>query len=221
MRLKVNKDLDYKRILDLFLAAICLIVLFPFFIIVPILIWLEDFKCPIFKAERMGLNGKKFNCYKFRSMSLCANMEENVGITCAGKAKHRVTKIGKFIRAYRIDEFPQIFNILKGDMSFVGPRPQSEKYTLIYPKEYKKILSVRPGITGLCTIKFYFIEEKMIKESNNPEKTYIEKILPLKFKYNFFYVENNGIILDIKIIIWTIIDVLYHKFIKRILKIEI
>jgi lipopolysaccharide/colanic/teichoic acid biosynthesis glycosyltransferase len=185
------------------------------------LIWLEDFKNPIFKAERIGLNGKKFNCYKFRSMSVSNDKNENVGITNLSKVKERVTKVGKVIRSYRIDEFPQVFNIIKGDMSFVGPRPQSEKYTLIYPEEYKKILSVRPGITGLCTIKFYFTEEKMIKKAKDPEKVYIEKILPMKFKYNFFYVEHKGMILDLKIIAWTIIDVVYYKFIRKILKIDV
>ena len=219
--MKMLKNLDSKRILDIILSIICLIVLSPFYILVPLFIFFEDYKSPIFKAERMGLNGKKFNCYKFRSMKVCNDKEENVGITCRSKVKDRVTKIGKVIRAYRIDEFPQVFNIIKGDMSFLGPRPQSEKYTLIYPSEYKKILSLRPGITGLCTIKFYFTEEKMIKEAEDPEKTYITKILPMKFKYNLFYVSNQSMALDIKIISWTIIDVVYHKLIKRVLKIDI
>jgi len=191
-----------KRLLDIGGAVMALIVFSPLFVVMAYMVK-RDSKGPIlYKQIRVGLNGVHFNALKFRTMKVS---NDNDGITSVDKIANRVTKSGVVLRKYRLDELPQFWNILKGDMSLVGPRPQIPKYIPIYPDIYDKIHSVRPGMTGLATIKFHEVEERMLHAAgDNAEHMYTYKILPRKFHYNLFYVRNHNICFDIMILWWTV-----------------
>jgi len=199
-----NNYRPLKRVIDIIGAVIGMIVMVPFFIIIAI--WIKrDSAGPIFyRQARVGLHGKMFNALKFRSMIMDGDRGTNDGITTPDK-QSRITHSGHFIRKYRLDELAQLWNVLIGDMSLVGPRPQTLPYIQIYPDIYKMVHTVRPGVTGLASIKFHEREERMLLEAgDNANDVYIQKILPLKFHYNLFYVSHYGLWFDIKIIWWTI-----------------
>lgn len=187
------------RFLDI-IASICgLIILSPLFIILGI--WIKlDSKGPVFyKQIRVGQYGKDFALYKFRSMRVGADKK---GLITVGGKDNRITKVGYFIRKYKLDEFPQLLNVLKGDMSLVGPRPEVRKYVDLYTDEQKKVLSVRPGITDYASIE-YVDENEILGKAENPDKTYIEVIMPDKIKYNMKYINNRSVIEYIKVIFLT------------------
>lgn len=187
------------RFLDI-IASICgLIILSPLFIILGI--WIKlDSKGPIFyKQIRVGQYGKDFALYKFRSMRVGADKK---GLITVGGKDNRITKVGYFIRKYKLDEFPQLLNVLKGDMSLVGPRPEVRKYVDLYTDEQKKVLSVRPGITDYASIE-YVDENEILGNTEDPDKTYIEVIMPDKIKYNMKYINNRSVIEYIKVIFLT------------------
>lgn len=155
----------------------------------------------LYKQIRMTTGLREFYALKFRTMTV---VDADDGITSNDKKANRVTKSGAFLRKYRLDELPQFWNVLVGEMSLVGPRPQIPKYIHIYPEIYKQVLSVRPGLTGLASIKFHEREERMLEEAGaDAEDVYIKKILPLKFRYNLFYVRHNNVCFDILIMWWT------------------
>ena len=187
------------RFLDI-IASICgLIILSPLFIILGI--WIKlDSKGPVFyKQIRVGQYGKDFALYKFRSMRVGADKK---GLITVGGKDNRITKVGYFIRKYKLDEFPQLLNVLKGDMSLVGPRPEVRKYVDLYTDEQKKVLSVRPGITDYASIE-YVDENEILGNAEDPDKTYIEVIMPDKIKYNMKYINNRSVIEYIKVIFLT------------------
>ena len=187
------------RLLDI-IASICgLIILSPLFIILGI--WIKlDSKGPVFyKQIRVGQYGKDFALYKFRSMRVGADKK---GLITVGGKDNRITKVGYFIRKYKLDEFPQLLNVLKGDMSLVGPRPEVRKYVDLYTDEQKKVLSVRPGITDYASIE-YVDENEILGNTEDPDKTYIEVIMPDKIKYNMKYINNRSVIEYIKVIFLT------------------
>lgn len=193
----------FKRLMDIILSLCGLIILSPVF--VAIALWVRwDSSGPIlFHQIRMTRGMKPFFTLKFRTMRVSEDEYDNQGITCAGK-QSRITKSGHFLRKYRLDELPQLYNVLIGDMSLVGPRPQTPRYVEAYPQVYKEILSIRPGLTGLASIRFHETEERMIAAAgDNADHVYIHKILPLKFRYNLFYVENYNFFFDMKIMWWT------------------
>lgn len=198
-----------KRLIDIGGSFTGLVVFSPLFLICAILVK-RDSAGPIFYRQiRVGRGGHHFHALKFRTMRV-ANDDD--GITSNDKKATRVTKSGAFLRKYRIDELPQLWNVLVGDMSLVGPRPQIPKYIAIYPDIYAEILTVRPGITGLASIKFHEKEERMLEEAGDQaEDAYIHKILPLKFHYNLFYVRNRSLCFDLAIIWWTAIGILGKK----------
>jgi len=169
----------------------------------------KDSSGPVFfKQIRVGRGGKEFKALKFRTMRV---VENDDGITSVEKQK-RITSSGAFLRKYRLDELPQFWNVLMGEMSLVGPRPQIPKYIPIYPEIYKQVLSVRPGITGLATIKFHETEERMLVEAgDNAEHVYIYKILPRKFHYNLFYIRHNNVCFDMAILWWTFLGIIGKK----------
>lgn len=177
-----------------------LIVLSPLFVILSFMV-LRDSKGPVlYRQTRVGRFGRPFRALKFRTMRVVADDD---GITSTEKHK-RITKCGAMMRKYRLDELPQFWNVLVGDMSIVGPRPQIPKYIPYYPDIYEKILSVRPGITGLATIKFHETEERMlVAAGDNAEDIYTHKILPKKFRYDLLYTRSANICLDAAIIWWT------------------
>ena len=152
-----------------------------------------------YRQKRVGKNGKDFWLYKFRSMRKGADKK---GLITVGGHDSRITHTGYFIRKYKLDELPQLFNVLRGDMSLVGPRPEVRKYVDMYTSEQRKVLSVRPGITDYASIE-YADENVILGQSANPDKTYIEQIMPDKIRLNMKYIANHSIGEYFKIIFFT------------------
>lgn len=197
-----------KRLFDLIASLFGLVILCPIFVVLAVLVRRDSEGPILYRQTRIGRGMKPFQAIKFRTMTMSDGAGQNDGVTHAGK-QSRITKTGAVMRKYRLDELPQLWNVLVGEMSLVGPRPQTPRYVDVYPETYKKILSIRPGITGLASIKFHEREERMIAAAgDNADTVYIEKVLPLKFKYNLFYVRNYGLWFDIKIIWWTILGMI-------------
>lgn len=188
-------------ILSLFAA----IFIFPLMVIVGLAVFISDGVPIIFAQKRVGLNGKEFKLYKFRTMEVLKGAEN--GRFDPGETK-RVTKLGKFLRKTKLDELPSLWNVLKGDMSLVGPRPEVKKWVEVYPQRWQYVLSVKPGITDPASIEFRN-EEEILAKSNDPEKTYKEVILPRKLELYEQYIKNRSFWGDIKILIKTVYVVLF------------
>jgi len=189
-----------KRIFDILFSIIGIIILSPLFFIVSIFIKIETNGPVFYKGIRIGKDEKLFKIYKFRTMIVRA---DKIGPSSTTEDDSRLTKVGKFIRKYKLDEFPQFINVLKGEMSFVGPRPQVPWAVKLYNKEEKRLLSVKPGITDYASIKFPD-EEKILKGSKNPDSDYMKKIHPEKMRLGLEYVKNHSFFTDLKIILKTI-----------------
>lgn len=188
-----------KRLFDITLSTFGLIVFSPILIIIAIGIKLDS-KGPVFyRQTRVGKHSEDFKIFKFRTMHVNA---DKMGLLTVGDRDPRVTKVGYGLRKYKLDELPQLINVSIGEMSFVGPRPEVRKYVDLYSESDAEILKVKPGITDYASIK-YRDEAELIKASDNPEKTYIEEIMPEKIKLNKMYIKNHGIITDLKIIFKT------------------
>ena len=189
-----------KRIFDIVFALLGLIMLSPLFIVLAI--WVKvDSAGPIFYRQiRVGRNNKDFTLLKFRSMTMDA---DKGSLLTVGDSDARITRSGHYIRKYKLDELPQLINVLKGDMSFVGPRPEVRKYVDLYKAEQLHVLDVRPGITDLASIK-YHNENELLKQSQNPEEYYIHTILPDKLNINLKYVQNHSVMNDCVIIFKTL-----------------
>jgi lipopolysaccharide/colanic/teichoic acid biosynthesis glycosyltransferase len=185
-----------KRLFDLLFSSIILILFFPLGIIISILILLGSSGGVFYRQERVGKNGKVFKLLKFRSMRINADKS---GKLTVGMRDNRITAIGYFIRKYKLDEFPQFINVLKGDMSIVGPRPEVPEYVALYDLFQREILKVKPGITDYASLE-YFTENELLAKSENPQKTYIEEIMPAKIKLNEKYLANPVLSVDLKII---------------------
>ncbi|BDX39573.1 glycosyl transferase [Tenuifilaceae bacterium CYCD] len=194
------------RFFDLFISVVGLILLLPIFIVVYILIVTTSKGGAFFVQERVGKNGKPFNLIKFRSMRINQN---NLSLLTVGKDP-RITSVGMIIRKYKVDEFPQLINVMRGEMSIVGPRPEVKKYVELYSESQKKILSIRPGITDYASIKF-INENEILSHSNNPEETYLSKILPIKIALSMDYVYNQNLKDYFKIIFLTILRILKNN----------
>ncbi len=189
-----------KRVFDLFFSSIGLIILVPFLIIISIVIQLDSKGSPFFIQKRVGKNNKDFNIFKFRTMDV---KSQKKGLLTLGNDDPRITKIGYFLRRYKIDELPQLINIILGDMSFVGPRPELRNYVNYYSKDDMKTLNVKPGITGLASLK-YRNEVELIKAAKNPEDFFINIIIPDKLRINKKYIKHQNFFLDLKIIFKSI-----------------
>ena len=191
------------RFFDFILSLVGLVVLAPIFIVLAI--WIKtDAKGPVFyKQVRVGQNGIDFGLFKFRSMVVDADKK---GLITVGGRDPRITRSGYFIRKYKLDELPQLINVLLGDMSLVGPRPEVRKYVELYTDEQQKVLSVKPGITDYASIE-YMDENEILGKSNDPEKTYIEEIMPEKIKYNMKYIQNKNVSEYFKIIFLTLLKI--------------
>ncbi len=196
-----------KNIFDFVFSVIGFVILIPFFIIIGLIIILTSKGPALFRQVRIGKDEEPFEILKFRTMIVNA---ESMGLKITVGKDKRVTPIGEFLRKYKIDEFPQIINVLKGEMSFVGPRPEVPKYVSLYNEEQKRVLSIKPGITDLASIKFRK-ENELLSESQNPEKTYIEEIMPEKLRINLEYVNNASLWYDIKLIFNTIGSVFFNR----------
>ena len=193
------------RILDIVFSFFGLLILSPVILVV-LLIGLFDTGSPLFRQERVGVNQKPFNLLKFRSMR---QNSDKLGLITIGGRDPRVTSVGYFLRKNKLDELPQLINVLIGDMSLVGPRPEVKKYVDLYTQEQRKVLSIRPGITDWASI-YYRNENEILGKSTDPEKDYIEKVMPDKLNYNFIYINNYGFLEYLKIIFTTIWRVLFH-----------
>ena len=191
------------RFFDFILSLVGLVVLAPIFVVLAI--WIKtDSKGPVFyKQVRVGQNGIDFGLFKFRSMVVDADKK---GLITVGGRDPRITRSGYFIRKYKLDELPQLINVLVGDMSLVGPRPEVRKYVDLYTDEQQKVLSVKPGITDYASIE-YMDENEILGKSSDPEKTYIEEIMPEKIKYNMKYIQNKNVSEYFKIIFLTLLKI--------------
>ncbi len=189
-----------KRLFDIFFSFIGILILLPLFAVVAILIKIDSKGSVFFRQERIGKNLRPFRIYKFRTMTVDA---ENRGPQITVGGDKRITKIGKILRNNKIDELPQLINILKGEMSFVGPRPEVRKYVELYKPDYEKLLQTRPGITDPASIK-YSNEESVLSSSKNWEEDYVKRVLPEKIKLSLQYVDNHNILTDLRLIFKTI-----------------
>ncbi len=188
-----------KRLLDILLSlCACIVLLLPG-LVISLLIKLSSKGKVFFMQTRVGKSGKEFSILKFRSMRPLA---ESSGQLTVGEDDPRITGIGNFLRKTKLDETPQLINILKGEMSIVGPRPEVPKYVALYNEEQRKVLEVRPGLTDLASLE-YFDENRLLGESDNPEQTYIDTIMPHKLSLNLKYIEEKSIMLDMQIILRT------------------
>ena len=188
------------RFFDFLFTILGLIILSPLFLIVAIWIKLDSNGPVFYKQTRVGRNNKDFKLLKFRSMVTDADKK---GLITVGGRDPRVTRSGYFIRKYKLDELPQLINVLKNDMSLVGPRPEVRKYVDLYNEIQRMVLSVKPGITDYASIE-YIDENEILGKAENPEKVYIEQIMPEKIKYNMKYIQNRSVKEYFKIIFLTI-----------------
>lgn len=188
------------RVLDFLFSFLGLILLLPFSLLISLLIKISSSGQVLYKQSRIGLNGAEFNVYKFRTMRLGS---DKLGLITVGGRDPRVTPIGYYLRKYKLDELPQLLNVLIGDMSLVGPRPEVKKYVDLYTKEQRKVLSILPGITDWASI-YYRDENVILGHSTDPEKDYIEIVMPNKLQYNLIYIEKYGSIEYFKIIFSTL-----------------
>ena len=191
------------RFFDFILSLVGLVVLAPIFIVLAIWIKIDSTGPVFYKQVRVGQNGIDFGLFKFRSMVVDADKK---GLITVGGRDPRITRSGYFIRKYKLDELPQLINVLVGDMSLVGPRPEVRKYVELYTDEQQKVLSVKPGITDYASIE-YMDENEILGKSNDPEKTYIEEIMPEKIKYNMKYIQNKNVSEYFKIIFLTLLKI--------------
>lgn len=174
------------RFFDILFSFLGLIALSPLFIVLYVLIRLESKGGGFYSQERVGRNGVPFRLYKFRSMRVGSDRK---GLITVGERDNRITRTGLFIRKYKLDELPQLWNVLKGDMSLVGPRPEVEKYTRLYTPEQRRVLSVRPGVTDWASIE-YVDENRILGAAADPDRAYVEEIMPAKIALNMRYISH-------------------------------
>lgn len=201
---KKKMSLILKRIFDIVVSLIMLIILLPVFIFLGVAIKIDSKGAIFFRQERITQYGKTFKIFKFRTM---VNNAEKLGTQVTVGNDARITKVGKFIRDCRLDEIAQLLNILTGDMTFVGTRPEVKKYVNHYTKEMMATLLLPAGVTSLASI-YYKDEAKLLDKSNNPDKTYVEEVLPGKMKYNLQSIKEFNFFEDIKTMIKTVIAVI-------------
>lgn len=189
-----------KRTFDVFSSLIGLIILSPFLFIISMLVLFSGRGGIFYRQVRVGKNGKDFQLWKFRTMKTDSDKQ---GLLTVGGRDARITGIGYFLRKYKIDELPQLINVLIGEMSLVGPRPEVRKYVNMYTPEQLHVLDVQPGITDYASIE-YSNENDLLAKSSDPEKTYIEEVMPAKLKLNLKYINEKSFGTDLKIIFRTI-----------------
>ncbi len=188
-----------KRLFDFIVSLVALIVFSPLLILLAGLVKFTSKGSVFYTQARLGRGMRPFFIFKFRSMTDTPK-EQTRKVTIANDS--RITSLGRFLRKYRLDELPQLWNILRGDMSFVGPRPEVPEYAKHYPDEFKRICSVRPGLAGITQLRF-INEEKVLSEVENPEEFYINELLPQKLASDLDYVENRSFFGDVRILIQT------------------
>lgn len=193
-----------KRVFDFILALIGLIISSPILIPVIFLVWIQDWHSPFYIAPRIGKDEKQFKMLKLRSMIVNADKS---GVDSTSSNDKRITGVGRFIRKYKLDELSQLWNVLIGDMSLVGPRPNVKRETDLYTIEEKKLLTVRPGITDFSSIVFSD-EGEILKDQQDPDIAYNQLIRPGKSMLGIFYIEKRNFVIDIKLIYLTVIAII-------------
>jgi lipopolysaccharide/colanic/teichoic acid biosynthesis glycosyltransferase len=188
------------RLCDIVFSLFGLLILCPLFLIVAIWIVIDDPGPVFYRQQRVGKDNKDFGLLKFRSMRVGA---DKMSLITIGDRDPRVTRAGYYIRKYKLDELPQLWNVLVGDMSLVGPRPEVRRYVDLYTPEQQKVLSVRPGITDYASIE-YIDENTLLAQADDPDKTYIEQIMPAKIALNMRYIAHLKLGEYFKIILLTI-----------------
>jgi lipopolysaccharide/colanic/teichoic acid biosynthesis glycosyltransferase len=188
-----------KRVFDFIFATIGLLVLSPLFLIIIGLIRYDSEGGAMYLQKRVGLNNNEFVLFKFRTMQIDS---ERKGFITIGNNDVRITKIGRFLRKYKIDELPQLINVFLGDMSLVGPRPEVRKYVDLYTEEQKHVLSIKPGISDYASIKF-LNENELLANSLDPNNCYENEIMPEKLRLNLIYIKNRSLFEDVKIVLLT------------------
>ncbi len=194
------------RFFDILLSGLGLILLSPVFLIIYIIIRSSSKGPGFYSQKRIGKHGRPFRLYKFRTMRI--GSDKGRLITVGGKDS-RITKAGYYIRKYKLDELPQLWNVLIGDMSLVGPRPEVERYVRLYTPSQRVVLSVKPGITDYASIAFSE-ENVILGKAKNPEKMYIEQIMPKKIEINLQYINNRNLKEYFKIIFLTFVKIIKH-----------
>jgi lipopolysaccharide/colanic/teichoic acid biosynthesis glycosyltransferase len=192
------------RISDFFFSLLGFIILSPVLLLIALIITLDSRGGIFFVQERVGRNNSVFKLIKFRTMS---SYSDKSGALTVGMRDPRITRAGYYLRKFKLDELPQLINVLIGDMSLVGPRPEVRKYVNEYTEEQKVVLSVRPGITDYASIEFSN-ENEILSRSENPEKTYIEDILPAKIRLNMIYINNRNLITYFKVLFLTFREII-------------
>lgn len=188
-----------KRAFDLTVGAALLMLCLPIMLCIAALIKLDSSGPMIFSQTRLGQHKRPFRIFKFRTMYHHSACEHDITVG----NDSRITKIGKLLRQYRLDELPQLFNVLRGEMSIVGPRPLVPGVAEHFPREFEASLKVKPGITGLAAIKYYHHEEERLAKAEDPKNEYFQYIMPIKLRYDELYVAKQSIRLDVLIIWWT------------------
>jgi len=187
------------RFFDMLFSFLGLLLLIPVFIIISLSVICTSRGTALYIQKRVGKNGRDFSLFKFRTMYAHADKK---GLLTVGEKDYRITKVGRVLRKYKLDELPQLWNVLKGDMSLVGPRPEVRKYVDMYNNEQKQILTVRPGITDYASIEFKD-ENRVLALSDNPKRHYIEIIMPQKIQLSFLYINNRSLKEYFKILLLT------------------
>lgn len=186
-----------KRAFDILCSLLGLVVLSPVLLVVSVLVAVTSPGGVFFRQERIGKDGRPFRIFKFRSMR-----KDNAGLKITTGNDSRITPVGRFLRKSKIDELPQLINVLAGDMSFVGPRPEVADYVNLYTPYQRQVLLVRPGITGLASIRFRN-ENDLLTASDDPNRTYVEQIMPRKIDLDLEYIPHASVFYDIKLIFQT------------------
>jgi len=189
-----------KRLFDITFSLIGLILLSPFLIFITLMIVFTSGGGVFYFQERVGRDNRNFKLFKFRTMRTGSDKK---GLLTVGAKDPRVTKTGYYLRKYKLDELPQLLNVLFGSMSLVGPRPEVRKYVDFYNDDQKKVLHVKPGITDYASLE-YFSENELLATSSNPEETYIKEVMPAKLELNKKYISEAGLRTDLKIILRTL-----------------
>ncbi len=188
-----------KRAIDILLSCVALLLLLPVFVVITLLVMLTSAGGPFFRQARVGRFGRTFQLLKFRTMRIGS---EALGQITVGARDPRITQVGYLLRRTKLDELPQLINVLVGDMSIVGPRPEVPQYVGLYTEEQRQVLMVRPGLTSAASLA-YINENEILGRSPHPEKTYTEVVMPAKLAMDLAYVQEQSLWLDIRIILGT------------------
>lgn len=196
-----------KRLFDIVLTLTALVVILPILILIGLLVVLDSKGPMIYKQQRIGKNGKSFCLYKFRTMK---HHSDKQGLLTIGERDPRITSIGYFLRKSKLDELPQLWNVLVGDMSIVGPRPEVKKYVDMYDERQRRVLNVRPGLTDPASLE-YIDESKILESFEHPEEAYIKMIMPRKLELNLDYLERRNFFFDLFIMVRTLMRIVMPR----------